>query len=103
MHESVISISSLIEICQTKAIAIGFKKGHQRTLEPYQNSRIECLARSIFCHVLTGRVDVRTPKKIITVSQGEEIVLPEHQLFQISAGDHGAQIYVALKIKISRK
>ena len=35
MHESVISISSLIEICQTKAIASGFKKGHQRTLEPY--------------------------------------------------------------------
>ena len=31
MHESVISISSLIEICQTKAIASGFKKGHQRT------------------------------------------------------------------------
>ena len=64
MHESVISISSLIEICETKAIASGFKKGHQRTLEPYQNSRIECLARSIFCYVLTGRVDVRTPKKL---------------------------------------
>ena len=64
MHESVISISSLIEICETKAIASGFKKGHQRTLEPYQNSRIECLARSIFVYVLTGRVDVRTPKKL---------------------------------------
>ena len=58
MHESVISISSLIEICQTKAIAIGFKKGHQRTLESYQSSKIECLARSIFCYVLAGRVDV---------------------------------------------
>ena len=45
MHESVISISSLIEICETKAIASGFKKVHQRSLEPYQNSRIECLAR----------------------------------------------------------
>jgi hypothetical protein len=63
MHESVISISSLIEICEAKAIASGFKKGHQRTLEPYQNSRIECLARSIFCYVLTGRVDVRHPQK----------------------------------------
>ena len=103
MHESVISISSLIEICETKAIASGFKKGHQRTLEPYQNSRIECLARSIFVSALTGRVDVRTPKTIISASQEEQIVLPEHQLFQISAGDHGAQIYVALKIKNSRK
>jgi hypothetical protein len=31
------------------------------------------------------------------VSQGEEIVLPEKQLFQISAGDQGAQIFIALK------
>ena len=67
MHESVISISSLIEICQTKAIAIGFKKGHQRTLESYQSSKIECLARSIFCYVLAGRVDVHTPKAIFSV------------------------------------
>lgn len=103
MHESVISISSLFEICQTKAIAIGFKKGHVRTLEPCQSSRIECLARSIFCYVLAGRVYVHTPKAIYSVSQGEEIVLPEQQLFQISAGDHGAQIYVALKNKNSRK
>jgi hypothetical protein len=51
---------------------------------------------------VTGRVDVHTPKAIFFyVSQGEEIVLPEKQLFQISAGDHGAQIYVALKIKNS--
>lgn len=103
MHESVISISSLIEICKTKSIAIGFKKGHQRTLEPYQSSKIECLSRRIFCFVLTGRVDVHTPNAIFSVSQGEEIVLPEKQLFQISAGDHGAQIYVALKIKNSSK
>lgn len=103
MQEPVISISSLIEICQTKAIAIGFKKGHQRTFEPYQSSKIECLARSIFCYVLAGRVDVHTPKAILSVSQGEEIVLPEQQLFQISAGDHGAQIYIALKMKNSRK
>ena len=101
MHESLISISSLIEICETKAIASGFKKGHQRTLEPYQNSRIECLARSIFCYVLTGRVDVHTPNAIFYVSQGEEIVLLEKQLFQISADDHGTQIYVALKINNS--
>ena len=97
MHESVISISSLIEICQTKAIAIGFKKGHQRTLESYQSSKIECLARSIFCFVLTGQVDVHTPQEILCVSQGEGIVLPEKQLFQISAGDQGAQIFIALK------
>lgn len=102
MHESVISINSLVEICQTKSIAIGFKRGHQRTLDPYQSSRIECLTRSIFCFVLTGRVDVHTPKTIFSVSQGEEIVLPEKQLFQISAGDQGAQIYIALKIKNSR-
>jgi ethanolamine utilization protein EutQ (cupin superfamily) len=103
MYESVNSISSLIEICETKAISIGFKKGHQRTLEPYQSSRIECLTRSIFCFVLFGRVDVHNPKAIFSVSQGEVIVLPEKQLFQISAGDQGAQIYIALKIKKSRK
>jgi len=61
------------------------------------------LARNIFCYVLAERVDVHTPKAIFAASQGEEIVLPEKQLFQISAGDHGAQIYVALKIKNSRK
>jgi hypothetical protein len=103
MHKSVISINSLIEICKAKAIANGFKKGHQRSLEPYQSSKIECLTRSIFCFVLNGRVDVHTPKAIFSVSQGEEIVLPEKQLFQISAGDQGAQIYIALKIKNSRK
>ena len=102
MHESVISIVSLIEICEKKAISIGYKKGHQRTLEPYQSSRIECLTRSIFCFVLTGRVDVHTPNAIFSVSQGDEIVLNEKQLFQISAGDQGAQIYIALKIKNSR-
>lgn len=42
-------------------------------------------------------------KSIFSVSQGEEIVLLEKQLFQISAGDQGAQIYIALKIKNSRK
>jgi hypothetical protein len=97
MHESVISINSLIEKCKSKAIANGFKKGHQRTLEPYQSSRIECFKRSIFCFVLTGQVDVHTPQDILCVSQGEEIVLPEKQLFQISAGDQGAQIFIALK------
>ena len=102
MHESVISIVSLIEICEKKVISIGYKKGHQRTLEPYQSSRIECLTRSIFCFVLTGRVDVHTPNTIFSVSQGDEIVLNEKQLFQISAGDQGAQIYIALKIKNSR-
>lgn len=102
MHESVISIVSLIEICEKKAISIGYKKGHQRTLEPYQSSRIECLTRSIFCFVLTGRVDVHTPNAIFSLSQGEEIVLNEKLLFQISAGDQGAQIYIALKIKNSR-
>jgi len=50
---------------------------------------------------VTGRVDLHTPKAIFYVFQGEEIVLPEKQLFQISAGDHGAQIYVAFKIKNS--
>ena len=103
MHESVISIQSLIEICVTKAIAIGYKKGHSRTLDPYQSSKIECLTRRIFCFVLAGRIDVHTPKAIFSVSQGEEIFLPEKQLFQISAGDQGAQIYIALKIKNSRK
>lgn len=102
MHESVISIVSLIEICEKKAISIGYKKGHQRTLESYQSSRIECLTRSIFCFVLTGRVDVHTPNAIFSLSQGEEIVLNEKLLFQISAGDQGAQIYIALKIKNSR-
>ena len=102
MHESVISIVSLIEICENKAISIGYKKGHQRTLEPYQSSRIECLKRSIFCFVLTGRVDVHTPNAIFSGSQGDEIVLNEKQLFQISAGDQDAQIYIALKIKNSR-
>lgn len=102
MNESVISIVSLIEICEKKAISIGYKKGHQRTLEPYQSSRIECLTRSIFCFVLTGRVDVHTPNAIFSLSQGEEIVLNEKLLFQISAGDQGAQIYIALKIKNSR-
>jgi len=97
MYESVISINSLIEICKAKAFANGFKKGHPRTLEPYQSSRIECLKRSIYCFVLTGRVDVHTPKAILSASQGEEIVLPEKQLFQISAGDQGAKIYIALK------
>jgi len=97
MHESVTSIDSLIEICNTKAITNGFKKGHQRSLEPYQSSKIECLSRSIFCFVLTGRVDVHTPKATLSVSQGEEIVLPEKQLFQISAGDQGGQIYIAVK------
>jgi len=102
MNESVISIVSLIEICEKKAISIGYKKGHQRTLDPYQSSRIECLTRSIFCFVLTGRVDVHTPNAIFSLSQGEEIVLNEKLLFQISAGDQGAQIYIALKIKNSR-
>ena len=102
MHESVISIVSLIEICEKKAISIGYKKGHQRTLEPYQSSRIECLTRSIFCFVLTGRVDVHTSNAIFSLSQGEEIVLNEKLLFQISAGEQGAQIYIALKIKNSR-
>ena len=99
MDESVISIDSMIEICDKKAITIGYKKGHQRTLEPYQSSRIECLTRSIFCFVLTGRVDVHTPNAIFSVSQGEEIIIREKQIFQISAGDHGSQIYIALKMK----
>jgi len=99
MHESVISINSLIEKCKTKAIANGFKKGHLRTLEPYQSSRIEFLSRSIFCFVLTGRVDVHTPKGTLSVTQGEDFVLPEKQLFQISACDQGAQIFISLKIK----
>ena len=80
-----------------------FNLRNQRNLAPYQSSKIECLARSIFCYVLAGRVDVHTPKAILSVSQGEEIVLPEKQRFQISAGDQGAHIYIALKIKNSRK
>ena len=99
MHKSVISINSLIEICKAKAIANGFKKGHQRSLEPYQSSKIECLSRSIFCFVLIGRVDVHTSKATLSVSQGEEIVLPEKKLFQISAADQGALIFIALKNK----
>ena len=50
---------------------------------------------------VTEHVDVHNPKAIFYVSQGEEIVLLEKQLFQISADDHGAQIYVALKINNS--
>ena len=99
MHATVISNNALVEICKAKALALGFKKGHHRTLDPYQSSRIECFQRSIFCFVMHGRLEVHTPKSVFSVLQGEEIVLPEKQLFQISAGDHGVQIYVALKSK----
>jgi len=36
------------------------------------------------------------------VVQGEEFVLPEKQLFQISAGDQGVKIIISLKIKNSK-
>jgi hypothetical protein len=99
MHSTVMSNDSLVETCKAKALALGFKKGHHRSLDPYQSSRIECFPRSVFCFVVHGRLDIHTPKSIFCVSQGEEIVLPEKQLFQISAGDQGAQIYVAVKSK----
>ena len=102
MGKSMTSINSLVEISKAKSIANGFKKGHLRTLEPYQSSRIEFLSRSIFCFVLNGRVDVHTPKGTFSVVQGEEFVLPEKQLFQISAGDKGVKIFISLKIKNSK-
>ena len=76
-----------------------FNLRNQRNLVPYQSSKIECLTCSIF--FVAEHVDVHNPKAIFYVSQGEEIVLLEKQLFQISADDHGTQIYVALKINNS--
>ena len=76
-----------------------FNLRNQRNLVPYQSSKIECLTCSIF--FVTEHVDVHNPKAIFYVSQGDEIVLLEKQLFQISADDHGTQIYVALRINNS--